>query len=63
MEEQPFVKIITFLGIFLFSQNLFILDPDSGESEIWETNRWSHVCFAYEKKTGWAKIIKVTLPK
>ncbi len=48
---------------YCFFQGLFdtfnFQDADSGDWEVWATNRWTHVCIAYEKKRGFIKVIKV----
>jgi len=40
-------------------KSFFLHDVENGNWEIWATNRWIHLCLAYEKKTGFLKIIKV----
>ncbi len=33
---------------------------DYGKQELWGANRWIHICFAYEKKTGYVKVVRVS---
>ncbi|CAM6054348.1 unnamed protein product [Sphagnum tenellum] len=33
-------------------------DPDTGDFEVWASNRWSHMCLAYNKATGLVRIVK-----
>ncbi len=38
----------------------FVLrDPETGEFEVWATNRWSHVCLSYRKRDGHIRVVKV----
>ncbi len=30
-----------------------------GKKELWGANRWIHLCLAYEKSTGFVKIVRV----
>ncbi len=30
-----------------------------GAKEAWSANRWIHLCLAYEKETGFLKVVKV----
>ncbi len=39
-------------------KSMFVRDPSRSGFEVWETNRWSHVCFSYEKKNGYIRMVK-----
>ena len=34
-------------------------DPDTLDFEIWASNRWSHLCFSYQKRNGYVSVVKV----
>ncbi|CAM6054349.1 unnamed protein product [Sphagnum tenellum] len=36
-------------------------DPDTGDFEVWASNRWSHICLAYNKATGLVRVVKDAL--
>ncbi len=31
-----------------------------GTKELWGANRWIHICLAYEKSTGFVKVVRVS---
>ena len=39
-------------------KSFLIRDPERDDFEVWATNRWSHVCLSYEKRTGHLRIVK-----
>ncbi len=42
------------------SYKTFVLrDVETGEFEVWATNRWSHVCISYQKSNGHLRVVKV----
>ena len=36
-------------------------DPITGHYNIWRPNKWTHVCFSYEKKTSFIRMVKVSI--
>ncbi len=42
-------------------KSFLLQDADTDEWEIWATNQWTHLCFAYRKRDGYLKVIKVRL--
>ncbi len=41
-----------------FYKSFLLRDPDESDFEIWSSNRWSHVCLAYQKSDGYLRIVK-----
>lgn len=35
-----------------------LYDPLSNDFEIWASNRWTHVCFSYDKRTSFVRVVK-----
>ncbi len=41
------------------SYKTFVLrDVETGEFEVWATNRWSHVCLSYRRRDGHLRVVK-----
>ena len=47
----------SFIGIGL-GRTLLLEDPDRADFEIWESNRWSHFCLAFTKRSGLLQFVK-----
>lgn len=42
-------------------KSYLLKNPGSGSFEIWETNKWTHLCFAFQGQRGILHVIKVAL--
>ena len=49
--------------LFFWNMNWIMKEAESQKFQIWNTNRWHHICLSFNKTTSHLTFVKVKLPK